>query len=58
MSEFGLKSLMKFQEKRCIFNALKLNNWDKVKTAKILEIGISTLYRKLLELNIVKPNIS
>jgi len=39
-------------EKRHIMNVLRKNNYDKVKTAAILQIDRSTLYRKLKEYNL------
>ncbi|UOD34934.1 sigma-54-dependent Fis family transcriptional regulator [Deferribacteraceae bacterium V6Fe1] len=39
-------------EKRHIMNVLRKNNYDKVKTASILQIDRSTLYRKLKEYNL------
>ncbi|ADR19157.1 sigma-54-dependent transcriptional regulator [Calditerrivibrio nitroreducens] len=39
-------------EKRHIMNLLKKNNYDKVKTASMLKIDRSTLYRKLKEYNL------
>jgi len=44
-------SVRKF-EKDYIFKALENNNFDKEKTAELLKVGLSTLYRKLKELDI------
>jgi two-component system response regulator PilR (NtrC family) len=39
-------------EKDYIYKALENNNFDKEKTADLLKVGLSTLYRKLKELDI------
>jgi len=44
-------SVRKF-EKDLIMRALETNQFNKEKTAEILQVGLSTLYRKLKELNI------
>ncbi len=44
-------SVRKF-EKDLIMRALETNQYNKEKTAEILHVGLSTLYRKLKELNI------
>ena len=44
-------SVRKF-EKDYIYKALENNNFDKEKTAELLKVGLSTLYRKLKELDI------
>ena len=44
-------SVRKF-ERDYIFKVLENNNFDKEKTAEILKVGLSTLYRKLKELDI------
>lgn len=44
-------SVRKF-EKDLIMRALETNQYNKEKTAEILQVGLSTLYRKLKELNI------
>ncbi len=44
-------SVRKF-EKDYIYKALENNNFDKEKTADLLKVGLSTLYRKLKELDI------
>jgi two-component system response regulator PilR (NtrC family) len=44
-------SVRKF-EKDLILRALETNQYNKEKTAEILQVGLSTLYRKLKELNI------
>ncbi len=45
------ESVRKF-EKDYILKALENNNFDKEKTAELLQVGLSTLYRKLKELDI------
>jgi two-component system response regulator PilR (NtrC family) len=45
------ESVRKF-EKDYIYKALENNNFDKEKTADLLKVGLSTLYRKLKELDI------
>ncbi len=45
------ESVRKF-EKDYIYKALESNNFDKEKTADVLRVGLSTLYRKLKELDI------
>ncbi len=45
------ESVNKF-EREYIFKALENNNFDKEKTADLLHVGLSTLYRKLKELDI------
>ena len=52
-SEIGL-SLAEI-EKKAIEKALKYNHYDKNKTAMMLQIGLTTLYRKLKEYNLDKP---
>ncbi len=44
-------SVRKF-EREYIYKALENNNFDKEKTAELLKVGLSTLYRKLKELEI------
>ncbi len=44
-------SVRKF-ERDYIFKVLENNNFDKEKTAELLKVGLSTLYRKLKELDI------
>jgi len=44
-------------EKQYILDALEKNNWHRNRTAKALGINKSTLYRKILKLNISPPNI-
>jgi len=39
-----------------ILNTLRHNNWNATETAKQLEIGRATLYRKMKKYNIVSPN--
>ncbi|MGA7838474.1 MAG: helix-turn-helix domain-containing protein, partial [Ignavibacteriaceae bacterium] len=45
------EAIRKF-EKDYIVKALDLNNNDKEKTSELLQVGLSTLYRKLKELEI------
>jgi len=45
------ESVKKF-EKEIIIRALESNNFNKEKTAETLQVGLSTLYRKMKELNI------
>ncbi len=45
------ESVKKF-EKDYIYKALESNEFDKEKTAELLQVGLSTLYRKLKELDI------
>ncbi|GAG52076.1 unnamed protein product, partial [marine sediment metagenome] len=42
-------------ERGFILEALETCKWDKKKTAKVLDIGLSSLYRKMLILKIRKP---
>ena len=50
----SLKEAMRQFERHHIMYCLKKHNFDKAEAAKHLEIGISSLYRKLEELNIPK----
>lgn len=47
-----LKEVIKQCEKEFILNVLADNNWNKTKTAEILEINVTQLYRKLKDLGI------
>jgi len=47
-----LQEVMHNAEKQFITRILKINNWNKKKVAKILGIGLSSLYRKIKELKI------
>ena len=49
---FELRVGMKAYEKRHIYAVLNRCKWNKVKTAKALGIGLSSLYRKVIELKI------
>lgn len=49
-----LRQSVKSYERTVIIRALKSCDWDKSKTAKMLDIGLSTLYRKIKELKIIK----
>jgi two-component system response regulator HydG len=42
-------------EKKAILNAIRILNGDKLKAAKLLGIGKTTLYRKLKEYGIADP---
>ena len=48
----ALKDAVKNFEKDHILNIIKSNNYNKEETAAALEIGLSSLYRKMEELNI------
>lgn len=48
----SLKEAVKNFERMHIINVIKSNNYNKEETAKALEIGLSSLYRKMEELNI------
>ncbi len=48
----SLEEYVKKIEKDYIFKALENNHFDKEKTAEVLQVGLSTLYRKLKELDI------
>ncbi|MDA3862103.1 MAG: sigma-54 dependent transcriptional regulator [Melioribacteraceae bacterium] len=48
----SLKEAVKNFEREHIINVIKNNNYNKEETAKALEIGLSSLYRKMEELNI------
>jgi len=48
----SLKESVKNFEREHIINVIKNNNYNKEETAKALEIGLSSLYRKMEELNI------
>ena len=50
----SLKEAMRQFERHHIIYSLRRHNFDKAETAKHLEIGVSSLYRKLDELNIPK----
>ncbi len=43
---------MKNYERECIKSALIATGFNKIKTAKFLGIGLSSLYRKIKELDI------
>ncbi len=49
-----LQSAVRAYEKEQIYRALSKHSWDKAETAKALGIGLSSLYRKIDELDI--PN--
>lgn len=48
----SLEDSVKGFEKDFIMKALEINNFDKEKTAVMLKVGLSTLYRKMKELDI------
>ncbi|HUX60845.1 MAG TPA: sigma-54 dependent transcriptional regulator [Ignavibacteriaceae bacterium] len=48
----SLEEYVKKIEKDYIYKALENNHFDKEKTAEVLQVGLSTLYRKLKELDI------
>lgn len=48
----SLRSVMKHYEKQHIHFVLHRLNWNKPKTARVLGIGLSTLYRKIAEYKI------
>lgn len=50
----SLKRALAGFERQHIIDALRRHNYDKTETARHLEIGVSSLYRKLDELNIPK----
>ena len=52
MLELTLRQVLKAHEKRFIRETLNLCKWNKLKTAKALGIGVSSLYRKITELGI------
>jgi len=49
-----LREVIYNAEKQFITRILEINNWNKKKVAKILGIGLSSLYRKITELGISK----
>jgi transcriptional regulator with PAS, ATPase and Fis domain len=49
-----LKDALRQFERHHVLSSLRRHNYDKVETAKFLGIGVSSLYRKLDELNIPK----
>ena len=49
-----LQTAVKAYEKEQIYRALSRSGWDKTEAAKALGIGVSSLYRKIDELEIVK----
>jgi two-component system response regulator PilR (NtrC family) len=48
----SLEDAVRRFEKDCILKALEANKYNKEKTADMLQVGLSTLYRKLKELDI------
>lgn len=51
-ADTSLDAVMRKYEREYILRILKNNNFDKEKTAEIINVGLSTLYRKLKELDI------
>jgi DNA-binding NtrC family response regulator len=49
-----LKEALSMFERQHIMYSLRRHNYDKAETAKHLQIGVSSLYRKMDELNIAK----
>lgn len=45
-----LKTIVRVYEKEYIYDKLEIYNWNKPKTAEVLGIGLSSLYRKMKEL--------
>ena len=54
LQQSDLRSAMRAYERQHILQALSANNHDKVATARALNVGLSSLYRKLDELGIGK----
>ena len=54
--ESDLKSAVRAYEKQHIQQALIRNDFDKAATARALNVGVSSLYRKMDELRISKRN--
>lgn len=52
--KIGLHKALKEHEKELIIEMLYGFKWNKPKTAEALGIGLSSLYRKIKELNIRK----
>jgi len=50
----NLHTEMKAYEAQRIRDALIMHSWNKIETAKYLGIGLSSLYRKIIELGISK----
>lgn len=50
----NLRAAVKAYEKQYIRRALNRHDWNKFETAKALDIGLSSLYRKIDELGIGK----
>jgi len=48
----NLQNTLKVFEKQHILRVLKKNNYDKIQAAKALGMGLSSLYRKMDELDI------
>lgn len=50
----GLRKTLRVHEKRYIKDTLTMYDWDIHHTAEVLGIGLSTLYRKVIEHGIKK----
>jgi len=48
----SLEDSVKSFERDYILRAMENNDFDKEKTAEVLKVGLSTLYRKMKELDI------
>lgn len=53
-SNEDLRAALSQFERQHILNSLRRHRYDKIETARSLHIGLSSLYRKLEELNIPK----
>ena len=53
-SNEDLRAALSQFERQHIMNSLRRHHYDKIETARSLHIGLSSLYRKLEELNIPK----
>ncbi len=48
----SLQAAVKIYEREHIYRVLNKNNWNKVEAAKVLKVGLSSLYRKIDELDV------
>ena len=55
-SNTPLSTMVDSAEAECILTALKENNWNIRKTAEMLEVERSNLYKKMSKYNIVRPD--
>lgn len=53
-ADLGLRATLKIHEKRYIKDTLTMYDWNMPHTAYMLRIGLSTLYRKVIEHGIKK----